>query len=229
MTSENISKNLQKMRMKIRLAEEHYKRLPGSVQLLAVSKQQSVEKIQLAIAEGQAHFGENYLQESLPKIAVLKKFSLKWHFLGHIQSNKTRQIAQHFDWVHSLDRIVVAQRLDAQRPEHLPPLNVCIEINISQKASKFGVSLQALIPLAQEITTLKRLRLRGLMVIPERDHDLETQFLGYQRIQKIQQDLCEQGYMLDTLSMGMSNDFTAAIGAGSTIVRVGTAIFGCRA
>jgi pyridoxal phosphate enzyme (YggS family) len=169
------------------------------------------------------------LQESLPKIAVLKKFSLKWHFLGHIQSNKTRQIAQHFDWVHSLDRIVVAQRLDAQRPEHLPPLNVCIEINISQKASKFGVSLQALIPLAQEITTLKRLRLRGLMVIPEPDHDFETQFLGYQRIQKIQQDLCEQGYMLDTLSMGMSNDFTAAIGAGSTIVRVGTAIFGCRA
>lgn len=224
-----IAENLQKIKQQIYLAENKYHRTSGSVKLLAVSKQQNMDKIRAAINAGQYCFGENYLQEALTKITALNNIPfLEWHFIGQVQSNKTQLIAQHFSWVHSIDRLKIAQRLSDQRPKNLPPLNVCIEINISEQNSKSGVHLMQLSELAHAVNALKNLRLRGLMAIPEPVQDFSKQLTVYRQVQEAQINLCAEGLILDTLSMGMSDDFTAAIAAGSTIVRIGRSIFGER-
>ncbi len=224
----SILQRLHQLQLTIRQAEQHYHRQAGSVQLLAVSKQQPLAAIREAIAGGQLCFGENYLQEALQKITTLTDVPLEWHFIGTIQSNKTQAIATHFAWVHSLDRLHIAERLNQQRPTHLPKLNVCIEVNISQQATKSGVTLDALPELAHAINRLENLRLRGLMAIPHASKEFAEQLAVYQRVQAAYAALCAQGLALDTLSMGMSDDFVAAIAAGSTIVRIGTALFGPR-
>jgi pyridoxal phosphate enzyme (YggS family) len=224
----SILKNLNHIRQQIYDAEKKYQRPHGSVKLLAVSKQQSISAIHEAINAGQSAFGENYLQEALDKITTLKTFPIEWHFIGKIQSNKTQLIAQHFTWVHSVDRLKIAKRLDGQRPENLPPLNICIEVNISAQQTKSGVMLDELPELAHQIAALKNLRLRGLMAIPEHANNFAEQLHIYQRLQQAQTNLCAQGFILDTLSMGMSSDFEAAIAGGSTMVRIGAAVFGKR-
>lgn len=217
--------SLQKILDRIRQAERDYQRPPGAVRLLAVSKGRSLQAIQTAVAAGQRAFGENYLQEALDKMQALAGLDLEWHFIGALQANKTRAIAENFAWVHSVDRFKIAQRLSQQRPAALPPLNVCLEVNISGEASKSGVPVEALGDLAEQVQRLPRLRLRGLMVIPAPVADFAQQLLIYKKVYTLQQELIAQGFNLDTLSMGMSNDFEAAIAAGSTWVRIGAAIF----
>jgi len=187
----------------------------------------------IAAAEaGQGAFGENYLQEALEKIAEVKAtrpdLELEWHFIGPIQSNKTRPIAEHFDWVHSVDRLKIAQRLSEQRPAGLPPLNVCLQVNISGEASKSGVLPSETLAVAQAIAALPRLQLRGLMAIPEAVGDAEQQRLPFRQMHALLDQLRVEGLKLDTLSMGMSGDMAAAIAEGATIVRIGSAIFGTR-
>lgn len=223
-----ITENLQHLHQQIHWMEEKYKRPHGSVKLLAASKQQNIDKIEDAISAGQNCFGENYLQEALTKITTLKNHSIQWHFIGKLQVNKTRLIAQHFSWVHGIDRLKIAERLSAQRPSNFPPLNVCIALNISQEEQKSGVTYDQLFDLAHHVSQLENLHLRGLMAIPKPTHNFSEQFNIYQQVQQAQKDLCARGLELDTLSMGMSNDFEAAIAAGSTMVRIGTAIFGER-
>lgn len=223
-----ISEQFQRVLDQIHAFEKKYQRPPGMVQLIAVSKAQSVDKIRALIAEGQSHFGENYLQEALSKIEMLVEYDLKWHFIGKVQSNKTRLIAQYFSWVQSVDRLKIAERLNEQRPAHMPPLNVCIEVNINQSTTKTGVHGDEVEHLAQEISKLSNLRLRGLMAIPEPTQDSQRQFNNFLSVARLQQKLIEKGLNLDTLSIGMSADFEMAIKAGSTMVRIGTAIFGSR-
>ena len=209
---------------KIRQAEEKHHRQPGDVSLLAVSKKQSSEKIREAYHAGQTRFAENYLQEALQKQRDLTDLDIEWHFIGTIQSNKTKLIAQQFEWVHSVDRLSIAEKLNRHCESLKKTLNICIEINIDIEQTKSGVLLQDVIDLAKNIVALKHLKLRGLMVIPKKDNPL----LAFQKTAALQQKLILHGMKLDTLSMGMSNDFEAAIAAGSTIVRIGTAIFGER-
>jgi PLP dependent protein len=223
-----ILKRLHQLQLAIHQAEQCYHRQAGHVQLLAVSKQQPIEAIREAVAGGQLCFGENYVQEALQKITALADLPLEWHFIGTIQSNKTQAIATHFSWVHSLDRLSIARRLNQQRPPHLPKLNVCIEVNISQENTKSGVTLDALSELAHAVNSLENLHLRGLMAIPHPMLDFAEQRVVYQHVQAVYAELCAQGLALDTLSMGMSGDFVAAIAAGSTIVRIGAALFGPR-
>jgi pyridoxal phosphate enzyme (YggS family) len=203
-------------------------RASTSVRLLAVSKTFGPEAVRQAHAAGQTAFGENYIQEAVDKITALRDLPLEWHCIGPIQSNKTRLVAEHFDWVHSVDRLKTAQRLSDQRPEHLPPLQVCLQVNVDGGANKSGVSPQDLPALAQAVAALPHLRLRGLMSIPE-PAESEAQMRAVHRQAKALFDnLRQQGLLLDTLSMGMSADLAAAIAEGSTLVRVGTAIFGQR-
>ena len=225
----SISERLQAIRTGIRQAESAAGRAPDSVQLLAVSKTKPATDIREAYAAGQRLFGENYVQEALGKMEELTDLALEWHFIGPIQSNKTRPIAEHFDWVHGVDRLKIAQRLNDARPDHLPPLNVCIEVNVSGEDSKEGVAPEEVASLAAAIVQLPRLRLRGLMTIPAPTHDPSLQQLPFRRMRELQGSLLAHGYPLDTLSMGMSEDYPAAIAEGATIVRVGTAIFGARA
>lgn len=225
----SISERLQAIRTGIRQAESAAGRAPDSVQLLAVSKTKPSTDIREAYAAGQRLFGENYVQEALGKMEELTDLALEWHFIGPIQSNKTRPIAEHFDWVHGIDRLKIAQRLNDARPDHLPPLNVCIEVNVSGEDSKEGVAPEEVASLAAAIVQLPRLRLRGLMTIPAPTHDPSLQQLPFRRMRELQGSLLAHGYPLDTLSMGMSEDYPAAIAEGATIVRVGTAIFGARA
>ena len=225
----SISERLQAIRTAIRQAESAAGRAPDSVQLLAVSKTKPATDIREAYAAGQRLFGENYVQEALGKMEELTDLALEWHFIGPIQSNKTRPIAEHFDWVHGIDRLKIAQRLNDARPDHLPPLNVCIEVNVSGEDSKEGVAPEEVASLAAAIVQLPRLRLRGLMTIPAPTHDPSLQQLPFRRMRELQGSLLAHGYPLDTLSMGMSEDYPAAIAEGATIVRVGTAIFGARA
>lgn len=225
----SISERLQAIRTGIRQAESAAGRPPDSVQLLAVSKTKPATDIREAYAAGQRLFGENYVQEALGKMEELTDLALEWHFIGPIQSNKTRPIAEHFDWVHGIDRLKIAQRLNDARPDHLPPLNVCIEVNVSGEDSKEGVAPEEVASLAAAIVQLPRLRLRGLMTIPAPTHDPSLQQLPFRRMRELQGSLLAHGYPLDTLSMGMSEDYPAAIAEGATIVRVGTAIFGARA
>ncbi len=201
-----------------------HSRQPSSVALLAVSKRQTVESIQQLYAAGQRSFGENYLQEALEKIPLLPT-DICWHFIGPVQSNKTRSIAEHFDWVHTVASLRVAQRLNKQRPEEREPLNVCIQVNLEGEASKGGVTADEAIRLADAIRQLPRLNLRGLMTIPPASRDPQAQYAMFARVAQLAGQL---GSPVDTLSMGMSADLEAAIAAGSTIVRVGTALFGAR-
>lgn len=220
-----IATNIAKVGTRIREAAQAAGRDPDEVLLLAVSKTQPAEAIREASEAGMRDFGENYLQEALEKQAKLADLSLVWHFIGPIQSNKTKLIAEHFDWVHSVDRLKIAQRLSDQRPGHLAPLNLCLQVNVSGEASKSGCEPQAVRELAQAIAALPRLRLRGLMAIPEPTDDPAEQRAAFARLRQLQNELDLE---LDTLSMGMSQDLEAAIAEGATWVRIGTALFGAR-
>jgi pyridoxal phosphate enzyme (YggS family) len=227
---EKTAERLAQIEVRIRTAEVCHNREPGSVTLLAVSKTRPADVIRAAAAAGQRRFGESYLREALEKIGALADLDLEWHFIGPIQSNKTRGIAEHFHWVHSVDRLKVARRLSEQRPETLPPLNVCLQVNISGEASKSGVEPEALPDLARAVAALPRLRLRGLMAIPApaRDAGEEDVRAPFRRLREALAALNRDGLALDTLSMGMSDDFEAAIAEGATLVRIGTALFGAR-
>jgi len=203
-------------------------REPESVNLLAVSKKQPVSKIIAAAEAGQRHFGENFVQEGLEKIAETRDRNLLWHFIGHLQNNKTRAVAENFDWVHTLDSLKTARRLSVQRPAVLGPLNVCIQVNVDNEASKSGVSPEELAPLAASVAKLEKLQLRGLMCLPITRSDAAMQSLPFARLRKMAESLRADGVDCDTLSMGMSGDYDAAIQEGATIVRIGTALFGER-
>ena len=227
----NITDNINQVSASLQQSAQQFNRSVDEIMLLAVSKGQNSQALRLAWQAGLKNFGENYLQEALEKIAKLKDINPCWHFIGPIQSNKTQDIARHFSWVHSIERIKVAHRLSQQRPEHLPPLNVCIQVNIDREASKSGVELEHCLELALAIHELPHLQLRGLMVIPQHRDQLDEQRQPYRRAAELLDNLKKSSAALtslDTLSMGMSGDMTAAIAEGSTIVRVGTAIFGPR-
>jgi len=225
-----IPANLQAVRERIAAAAQSASRHPHDVKLLAVSKTFPVEAVIAATQAGQMAFGENYLQEAIEKIGALQRAGLlrEWHFIGPIQSNKTRPIAEHFDWVHSVEREKIAQRLSDQRPESLPPLNVCLQVNISGEASKSGVMPEESEQVAKAIARMPGLRLRGLMAIPKPAAGFEAQRAPFRAMRELYERLRADGLELDTLSMGMSADIEAAIAEGATIVRVGTAIFGAR-
>jgi pyridoxal phosphate enzyme (YggS family) len=220
-----IADNIQLVGSRIRAAAQAAGRDENSIQLLAVSKTKPAGALREAHAAGLRDFGENYLQEALSKQLELADLPLIWHFIGPIQSNKTRAIAEHFDWVHSVDRLKIAQRLSEQRPANLPPLNICIQVNVSGEASKSGCTPQDLPALAQAISALPRLKLRGLMAIPEPTEDRAEQDAAFAAVQHLQASL---ELPLDTLSMGMSHDLESAIAQGATWVRIGTALFGAR-
>jgi pyridoxal phosphate enzyme (YggS family) len=224
-----LKQRLIQVQAAIRKAEHASGRTEGSVRLLAVSKQQPVAAIAELVAAGHHCFGENYLQDALPKIQALAATEVEWHFIGPIQSNKTRSIAEQFAWVHSIDRLRIAQRLSEQRPADQAPLNICLQVNISDEASKSGVSPDAVAELAHAVAEFPRLRLRGLMTIPVASRDTAEQRRSFAQLRQLQAQLNHQGLNLDTLSMGMSADLEAAIAEGATIVRIGTAIFGPRA
>lgn len=224
-----ITQNIKSIRQQIKQLEQKYARTPGSVQLLAVSKTRPIEDVRAAFAENQCCFGENYLQDALPKIAAISEPSIEWHFIGPIQSNKTRQIAQNFHWVHTIERLKVAQRLSDQHDPTLNPLNVCIQINSSGENSKSGIQAEEALTFAKEISLLPNINLRGLMTIPAATECFEYQRQPFHLLRELKDEIQSQGIELDTLSMGMSNDMEAAIAEGSTIVRIGTAIFGQRA
>jgi len=227
----NIAKNLEIVLSQINYACQNAQRSFDDLLLLAVSKTRSAEELAIAYEKGQRHFGENYLQEALDKIEQLNSLDICWHFIGPIQSNKTRAIAENFDWVHSVDRLKIAQRLSAQRPDQTPPLNICLQINISEEESKSGILPNQLPELATQILALPNIRLRGLMAIPASSSDPIQQRKPFQQMQQLLQQLKQQhpdNPELDTLSMGMSGDMEAAIAEGATIVRIGTAIFGAR-
>ena len=202
---------------------------PLSVRLLAVSKTFPASQVAEAFAAGQSAFGENYIQEAVEKITALAHLPFEWHCIGPIQSNKTRLVAEHFDWVHSVDRLKIAQRLSEQRPDNLAPLNVCLQINIDGGPTKSGVAPAEALALAQAVSQLPRLRLRGIMSIPEPSEDFASASKAHREARALFYSLCQSGLALDTLSMGMSADLEAAIAEGSTMVRVGSAIFGGRA
>ncbi len=220
-----IAENIAKVRERIREAEQACGRPSGGVALLAVSKTKPAAAIREAHAAGLVDFGENYLQEALGKQAELADLALTWHFIGPIQSNKTRPIAEHFHWVHSVDRLKVAERLSAQRPAQSPPLNVCLQVNVSGEASKSGCAPEELPALAAAVAALPNLKLRGLMAIPEPTEDVAAQRAAFARLREL---LTALNLGLDTLSMGMSHDLEAAIAEGATCVRIGTALFGAR-
>lgn len=220
-----IEKNIAKVAARIREAAQAVGRDPASVGLLAVSKTQPAATIREAAEAGMRDFGENYLQEALDKQGELSELPLTWHFIGPIQSNKTKSIAEHFDWVHSVDRLKIAQRLSDQRPAELPPLNICLQVNVSGEASKSGCAPEELPQLAQAVAAMPRLRLRGLMCIPAPSEDPAEQRAAFARLRALRDEL---PLTLDTLSMGMSQDLEAAIAEGATWVRIGTALFGAR-
>jgi len=223
-----LAARLQTVYQRIDEAITTYGRDPGSVTLLAVSKTRTSEELRALAAAGVQRFGENYLQEALEKIASLQDLELEWHFIGPIQSNKTRPIAEHFDWVHSVDRLKLARRLSEQRPGNLPPLNICLQVNVSGEESKSGIALDELPSLAREVASLPRIRLRGLMAIPAPSGDFAAQRQPFRLMRQALEQLNDSGLGLDTLSMGMSNDLEAAIAEGATLVRIGTALFGPR-
>lgn len=224
-----LTENIAQVRRRIEAAARTSQRPPQAVGLLAVSKTWPAESISNAHAAGLTHMGENYLQEARAKQAQLSHLPLVWHFLGNIQSNKTREVAAHFDWVHAVDRLKIAQRLSEQRPAGMQPLNICLQVNISNEASKSGCSPQQLPQLAQAVEKLDNVRLRGLMVIPQPSDDVEEQRAAFRQTRMLlEQTNALLQTPMDTLSMGMSSDLEAAIAEGATWVRVGTAIFGTR-
>ncbi|WP_299197398.1 YggS family pyridoxal phosphate-dependent enzyme [uncultured Amphritea sp.] len=225
-----ITDRLEKLHSQIKAAAETANRQPQTVQLLAVSKTREADELRQAWSAGQRAFGENYLQEALDKIEALQDLDIGWHFIGPIQSNKTRPIAENFDWVHSVDRFKIAQRLSDQRPAGMAPLNICLQVNISEETSKSGALPADLPALAAEVAALKNISLRGLMAIPASNDDPQLQRRPFAQMQALLQTLQQQlpDQPLDTLSMGMSADMEAAILEGATIVRIGTALFGPR-
>jgi len=225
-----IADNLQQVRARVVKACTATGRDAASVQLLAVSKTFGPEAVREAHAAGQLAFGENYVQEALSKIEALAdlRAELEWHCIGPLQSNKTRSVAEHFDWVHSVDRLKIAQRLSEQRPAGLPALQVCLQVNVDGGANKSGVPPQEAVALARAVAELPRLRLRGIMAIPEPAPDFVAQRALFMEAAAVFEQICATGIAIDTLSLGMSADLEAAIAAGSTMVRVGTAIFGGR-
>lgn len=225
---DTIENRLQAVKSRIAAACRSAARDPRDIVLVAVSKSFPAADIGTAHAAGQRDFGENHVQEALAKLAALGGCDLVWHFIGPLQSNKTRPVAERFDWVHSIDRLKVAERLAAQRPERLAPLQVCVQVNVSGEASKSGVAPGEAPALAHAVAGLPRLRLRGLMTIPEPTSDIALQRQRFATLRTLKEQLVRQGLALDTLSMGMSDDLEAAIAAGATMVRVGTAIFGSR-
>jgi len=225
----SIQHNLQQLRQRIRAAATQCGRDPEEVTLLAVSKTKPASAVEEAIAAGQLAFGENYVQEGVEKIEALAAHpQVEWHFIGPLQSNKSRLVAEHFAWCHTVDRLKIAQRLNDQRPDALPPLNVLIQVNISDENSKSGIMLEDLPELAQQVAALPRLQLRGVMAIPAPESDYARQLAVCQRMADAFRQLKQRYPDVDTLSLGMSDDMEAAIAAGSTMVRIGTAIFGAR-
>jgi len=223
-----INKNLRKIRSKINAAEKKYQRKQNTVCLIAVSKTRKIEEIISAINEDQRHFGENYCQEAIEKIKVITKPEIIWHFIGPIQSNKTNQIARYFDWVHTVDRIKIARRLDKMRPVNLPPLNICIQVNTSREVTKSGISIEEIEDFIDEIKDYKQIRVRGLMSLPKIKLNIDEQRNSYISLKKVFNQLKKNNPELDTLSIGTTQDMEAAIAEGATFVRVGTAIFGSR-
>ena len=223
-----VTENLRKIRDLLAKAAVDAGRDANSVKLLAVSKKQPVSSVLEAIQAGQRDFGENQVQEGLEKIATIANDELIWHFIGHLQTNKTRAVAEHFDWVHSVDRLKTAERLSRQRPDNLGDLNVCLQVNVDAEDSKSGLSPAAVPELAAAVVDLPRLKLRGLMCLPAVREDFEAQREPFSRLHRLADQICASGIRTDTLSMGMSGDYRAAIFEGGTIVRLGTAIFGAR-
>lgn len=223
-----IAANMQAVRERIARAAQAVGRDAATVRLLAVSKTWPAQAVRDAAAAGQRAFGENYVQEGVDKVAELASLKLEWHFIGPLQSNKTRPVANAFDWVHGIDRLKIAERLSAQRDAQLPPLDVCIQVNVSGEESKSGVAPGAAPALAHAVAALPRLRLRGLMCIPEPTDDETLLRSRFASLRALKDALVADGLALDTLSMGMSHDLEMAIAEGATIVRVGTAIFGAR-
>ncbi|MDO6564750.1 YggS family pyridoxal phosphate-dependent enzyme [Amphritea sp. 1_MG-2023] len=225
-----ITDRFDQVRAQITAAAVHAKRSPSTIKLLAVSKTRHADELRQAWSAGQRDFGENYLQEALDKIEALDDLDICWHFIGPIQSNKTRPITENFSWVHSVDRLKVAQRLNDQRPKGMPPLNICLQVNISDESSKSGVLPSELSALARDVASLENIRLRGLMAIPASNDDPQRQREPFAQLNTLLQNLQQQlpSAPLDTLSMGMSADMEAAILEGATMVRIGTALFGPR-
>ncbi len=225
----DLSANLAQIRQRIQLAVTHSNRTLGEVQLLAVSKTQPASTIRAATELGLTAFGENYLQEAIHKITELSHLNLSWHFIGRVQSNKCRLIAEHFAWAHGIDSLKQAQRLSTYRPPQLPPLNLCLQVNTSGESSKGGLSPDQIMALATEVSALPNLKLRGLMALPAPSDDLIQQHQPFQLLAQLLDELQQKLPDLDTLSMGMSSDLEAAIAEGATIIRIGTALFGQRA
>jgi pyridoxal phosphate enzyme (YggS family) len=223
-----IASNLQAIRAAIAAAAIAAGRTADEICLLAVSKTFPASAIRDASSAGQTRFAESYLQEALTKIATLHDLPLEWHFIGPVQSNKTRLIAENFSWVHSVDRLKIAERLSAQRPPHLPPLQLCLQVNISDETSKSGVAPDQALALAKAMATLPNLTLRGLMTVPALSDDVAVQRAAFAGLRTLQDEINRQGFHLDTLSMGMSHDFPSAIQEGANMVRIGSAIFGTR-
>jgi pyridoxal phosphate enzyme (YggS family) len=225
---QNLTLHVNHVRSRIRRAAEAAGRDPAAVTLVAVTKAQTAETIRLAATAGVTDFGENYLQEAAPKMDQLADLALRWHFIGSIQSNKTRAIAERFDWVHSIDRLSIARRLSEQRPFHAPPLNLCIQVELVPEPNKGGVAPGEVRLLAAAAAELPRVRLRGLMSVPPPQTDAMPTHAVFARLRILLEELNASGHKLDTLSMGMSGDFESAIAEGATLVRIGTALFGSR-
>ncbi|WP_412478734.1 YggS family pyridoxal phosphate-dependent enzyme [Azonexus sp. IMCC34839] len=223
-----IASNLQAVRRRIETAAQACGRAPDDIALLAVSKTWPLDSVLQAAAAGQRAFGENYVQEGCDKAMATAGQGLEWHFIGPLQSNKTRPVAEHFAWVHGIDRLKIAERLSTQRPEHLPPLQVCVQVNVSGEASKSGCTLAEAPALCRAVAALPHLQLRGLMAIPEPADNEAAQRAPFRALRELYEQLRTSGLPLDTLSMGMSHDLEAAVAEGATIVRIGTAIFGER-
>jgi len=228
MAANESADRLSQVRTRVRSAAVQYGRAPESIRLLAVSKTHGPDAIRTVAAQGLRDFGESYLQEALDKQTKLTDLPLTWHYIGQVQSNKTRPIAEHFDWVHTVDRFKIAERLNAQRPAQREPLNICIQVKLAEEAGKGGLDPRDVPTLAREIALLPNLHTRGLMCIPPPSEDTEIQRGYFMQLAELLRKLNHDGLPLDTLSMGMSGDLETAIACGATIVRVGTAIFGER-
>ncbi|MBI1194265.1 MAG: YggS family pyridoxal phosphate-dependent enzyme [Gammaproteobacteria bacterium] len=224
----DLKQRFDSIRQRVWCAEMAAGRQPGKTKIVAVSKTQSADAIRHLYELGQRDFAESYLQEALPKMEVLRDLDITWHYIGRIQTNKTRDIATHFDWIQSVDREKVGRRLSEQRPEGLPDLNICIQVNISHEAGKAGVTPEGVQELASSLSGMDHLVVRGLMAIPERDSHEGGTSTSHSDLHKIYRALQQQGFKLDTLSMGMSDDLEVAIENGATAVRIGTALFGAR-
>ena len=228
MDASALSNNIAKLRQRVRLSAEKSQRKECDIRIIAASKTRDADTLKVASELGLRDFGENYLQEALVKIEQLQGQDICWHFIGPMQSNKTRPIAENFDWVHSIDRAKIARRLSEQRPEGLPPLQVCLQVNVSNETSKSGVNLDELAPLVEAVAAQPNLVLRGLMAIPEASDNTEVQRNAFHKLQTALMEMQSLAPTMDTLSMGMSGDLEAAIAEGATMVRIGTDIFGPR-